>query len=174
MILEAVSLVADGLRDPQYGVNAMLPVVQRFVGHQLPPFIKRVYDVAKDDEAAYKGQYVMEFPCLIVRPNGPVSMDAEKFTPPDRFGDVPIIIRYVVAEQEADKAFRDMAITLRAITFTLDWFNHNAQSNTVRAANEIQLWAMKELEYGEMVESVGNGIAIGGVTCLWQVRDAHQ
>lgn len=174
MILETVHLVAEALRDPEYGVNAQLANVQRFPADPMPPLLKRVYDVSKDNEASFKTGVPLEYPHLLVRADGPVQMTPEKLTAPDRFGEVPVLIRYAVKKEQMQQAFRAMAYTLRAICYTLDWFNHNAQTNEMRTSHDVQLWAMIDLEFGEFIEEVGDGIVVGAVSCVWQVRDAHQ
>lgn len=173
MILEAVHLVGEGLRHPQFGVNAQLANVPRFGNDPPPPQIRRIYDAAFDHEAAIKPE-TLDTPCLIVRPNGDVRMTPEQMSPPDRFGDVPVLIRLCWQKIEAEQAFRNTFYIMRAIIFTLDWFNANAQSNSARSIHEVQLWAMKELTFGEFAEEVGDTMVTGAVACLWQTRDAHQ
>lgn len=115
MIVEAVRLVADALKDAATGVNEALSAQAVDSGDAVPEIV-RVIDAVSDDAAAL-GEDAADWPVLIVSPGGPFDVDGA--TPSGRrttLPTMPVSVAYV-SHDSGDPAdrLRNGEYTARAV-----------------------------------------------------------
>jgi len=172
MIVESVKIVADALADATIGVNAQIPTVPRFAGHDQPPNVKNVLTIF-DDERTASEEDPADWPALIVTVGTPWSLDGFPLTDnlQGRGGGVSVL--YYTRKPDYEVALRDGYYTIRAALWTLvDLFDPGrAGSEADRVQNGIQLEALTGHTMGLTGRRLDSGAVTARLDSQFQARE---
>lgn len=180
MRLEAVRIVADWLKDPTNGVNALLPGVLRDIGDDLPPLLAEgpddlaaVYDVTRH-EWVRKRQDPPARPCLYITTEGSFDLHGEEMvgTYVDTKTSVIVIVRYLAARSNTEKGTTDGEYTIRAIRQSIKRLMQQG-NDPARTRNGIAVFNWARCTYYPVTETIGEHMVSGAVALHFDVRDAN-
>lgn len=174
MQIELLRIVAEGLRDSNYGVNSQIASMSTVGGDDSPPDVSSVKEYTKDEEVA-DGKLGPEWPVLVVSPDGPMRLEGE-VGQTYRDGTTPIAIRYGTAQGNLAAASREALYTLEAVLkFWKDFLDNNNISD--RTLDNVVLRSLgtgeEGIEYGQIVEEAQDGMITGAMRVFCHVRDKN-
>lgn len=169
-------MVADRLKDPDLGVDAMLALLERDLpSDDLPVSVPYIGDETRDQIVA-AGQGPPALPALYVTEDGPFAVDGEVRTEDHRDtipgNGVAVAIRYLEANSNTIQAVQARSYVLRAVVKVLKRLLDNAGfEDTLR--NGISLESCEQISWGQWSEKVGEARVGGALVCLFRARDSN-
>lgn len=167
MYLEAALIISDALKDELIGVNAMLATLDLDMGDRGPVMVRDIANEAENIEVAAKLE-PQNYPAIYVMIDDPILIDpVEPTGVKQKITDLPVAIRFLIAEDDPVQARRQTMYTLRAIAKTLVRLEKN-ENLAKRTRNKICLVAMTNLAMFEIRETVGQGTVVGAIVVTYE------
>lgn len=177
MILEAVRIVADGLKDSVYGVNVILDALERDEHDAPPPPVEAIVDVTRDafitaGESGVDYEFPPDWPALIVSPFGAFTTEGEASPNQGKLDGTGAGIQVVYATGKADlsEAMQDGAYTMRAVSQSLTQLFLSTNSAR-RTRNGVHLWSIRRRQWGPILERRGPGYLTADFVAEFHTRD---
>lgn len=181
MQLEIVRIVADWLRDPVNGVNALLPGIPLVADdaatppppvliedetRQPDPATRRVNQDEADQEAPY------DKPILSVLVSDPgQSDDDQPSSGADRDARATLLVWYLTPEKDEATAMRHASYTLRAALQSLRRLHQVDPAN--RTLNHVTLWYCTGIQTVRVKAEREDSIATSGLMARYVIRDTQ-
>lgn len=174
MYLEAVEMIADWVKDPSNGVNAMLAGLTDKLapGDVPPPQVKTIQDESRNVEVI-KRMEPQNVPALYIMLEEPILVDAIDPTGvQQRIRELPISMRYITREAEPVKVRRHTMYTLRALLMSMNNLNlPDYESNRLRRSVCLEA-IVSTAVLGDIIEKVGDVSSVtGAVIITWSAVD---
>ena len=172
MILETIRVVSTALSNGEYGVNAQLSNLDIDSGDTVPTNISKVANETEDFGVAL-GRVATPFPSLNVALDGDVDMDGEVQTT-FREGEVTLVIRLGLANDQSDDGMRDTYYYLRAVEKTLRVLSSNVKEDD-RKRNNICVAEILDMTHKTLFREIEdtNAIVTGQLVVKYKVRDVN-
>src|SRR5688572_29214719 len=163
MLLEPIRIVADWLKRPTYGVNAMLPLVKRDAGDPAPPDVQLILDETRDVEVQEKHE-PKRHPAIYVSQDLPYELadTLQTFNQP-RDGTVVLAVRYVVQGQRGPRRITEAAYTLRAILASITRLFATPEGAIARQRNDVHVYTLLNAALLRVEEDVGQSRSSGAL-----------
>jgi hypothetical protein len=173
MILETIRAVTDWLNNATYGVNAKLSTVTRDGGDPAVDSIQLITDETRNFEVAIRKIPATPRPNISVFLANDVDMSPKEFSG-TRNGDVTVIIRYAVDENNTNSGLRDAYYTMRAVIASLKDFNSNGPApEFARSRNGVQIIAITEMVEMQPFQTPEDTAISTGLRITFEVRDTQ-
>lgn len=169
MMLEPVIMIAEWLRDANYGVNKKIQDLPLVTGHVRPSMIRAVLDPFSDANTA-KGLYPTNTPSLIVAPKNPAEWQGTVMTADRTSQNVTVQVQLFDRVANSQKGWQAVHYTLRSIIRSLREWNKNDHA-AARIRNEVQVICITSLQYGEVLYGEPPNAVVGMVEFTMTVRD---
>lgn len=174
MKLEILRMIADELRDPTHGVNALLPTVPRDAADPQPPLLKNVYDETRTGwlargELPEELRVVAENPFLVVTMLGDLDVGGRS-RPSEHAGGLVratfrVTVQYVTHEALTELGEQDGLYTGRAVRSVLQTLFGPSRA-AARARNGVQMEVLQNITELNVFDSVEDKTVIGNIVVL--------
>lgn len=177
MIVEAVRIVRDGLKDDAIGINQVLADLPRDEHDAPPPPVMAVLDVFTDavvtaGELGVDFEFPPDSPTLIVAPFGAFTTEGEASMNQGKLDGTGAGVQVVYCTEEANlsRGMLHGAYTVRGVSQCMTLLFDNSQSAR-RVRNDIQLWSIRRRQWGPLVLRRGAGFITADFTAEFHTRD---
>lgn len=169
--IRAIADWLDGTTNALYGVNALIPAVERDGSDPEPDPIATFADATRDPWVARRlfDDPDIDLPALIVFAQ-PFTTQGEVQTS-FREADIAFVVGQIVKDADSAAELRDALYRRRAIVRSLKQFNDNANA-AARTRNSVTLVLCKDLQIGASVHGKEQDAwSIDAVIATYQTRD---
>jgi hypothetical protein len=179
MHVEITRILANWLKHPDYGVNAMLATLPRFnkIGSTTskdpkPADVTVFSDVDTPEILTTSGWAPPKIPALIIMTDlNPRPIDISKATMPGHFFTAFSGIGYFAEMTEREKNIVQGGYVLRAVKKSLKIYNEPKYSNPNRELNSVQVSRIDSVELQRVASAVPESLMLGVVFVNMTVLD---
>lgn len=167
MMLETIRILANGLGDPDLGVNVQLQSVPICTGDKRPDKVKKILDITRSKQAVELQRTGTEagpdWPVIVVLGPEEVIWKGEVNTTIRDTRGFPVTMFYITKDVDDDLAVCASAYTMRAMVMCLRQLEQNQYQVSKRSLNGINVISLNNITTSLISFRLKNGSLISGM-----------